>query len=362
VKFLEAFHDNAAGAAQTVCAVGVLSRSDEVGSGRIDSLLSARRVAYRYQRDPELSSLTLGVIPVAGLLAEGARTLRESEYIALRELAGLDRDVRERLLVSADRFLRETDATGLSVIVRHDLLARFGIFGVRMATAIIRAGAASSSELSAELVQQSGLLEIQEFVAAEFQPRAATLKARGIVLQLDRLVREHPRPGTEAIRAGVERFMLAAHTLRELALLADARSKGLPLEGDDAVEAARIVGAEGAAAHARLGLPLHADSAALGAAAVGRIGYWRRLSESPLTGRAALDACRVVIRSLEQLASEIGAPGTLGQTPAHVDTAGGPADGAWQDAAQQRQHDEPRLRRDRRLELRPMVAEGDPLG
>ncbi|WP_426184641.1 dynamin family protein [Microbacterium sp. TWP3-1-2b2] len=362
VKFLEAFHDNAAGAAQTVCAVGVLSRSDEVGSGRIDSLLSARRVAYRYQRDPELASLTLGVIPIAGLLAEGARTLRESEYIAFRELAGLDRDVRERLVVSADRFLRETDATGLSVTVRRDLLARFGIFGVRMATAIIRAGAASSSELSEELVQQSGLLEIQEFISAEFQPRAATLKARGVVLQLERIAREHPRAGSEAIRAGIERFMLAAHTLRELALLADARSKGLPLEGDDAVEAERIVGAEGAAAQARLGLPPHADADALRTAAAERIGYWRRLSESPLTGRATLDVCRVVIRSLEQIASEVGAAGTLGQTAADVDTASGPADGARQDAAQQRQHDEPRLRRDRRLELRSVGAEGDPLG
>ena len=98
VKFLEAFRDTAAGAAQTVCAVGVLSRSDEIGSGRIDSLLSAGKVARRYERDGDLASLVLGVIPVAGLVAEGARTLRENEYIAFRELAGLERADRERLL------------------------------------------------------------------------------------------------------------------------------------------------------------------------------------------------------------------------------------------------------------------------
>src|SRR5690606_16667261 len=91
VTFLEAFRETAADAARSVCAVAVLSRSDEVGSGRIDSMISARRVAQRYQRDGDLASLALGVIPVAGLLAEGARTLRESEYIALRELAGLAR-------------------------------------------------------------------------------------------------------------------------------------------------------------------------------------------------------------------------------------------------------------------------------
>ena len=116
VKFLEAFRDTAAGAAQTVCAVGVLSRSDEIGSGRIDSLLSAGKVARRYERDGDLASLVLGVIPVAGLVAEGARTLREHEYIAFRELAGLERADRERLFVSADRFTRESDVTTLSTV------------------------------------------------------------------------------------------------------------------------------------------------------------------------------------------------------------------------------------------------------
>src|SRR5690606_12087918 len=91
VNFLEAFRDTAAGVWQTICAMGVLSRADEVGSGRIDSLLSSRKVASRYERDPELASLVLGVLPVAGLVAQGARTLREDEYAAFRVLADLDR-------------------------------------------------------------------------------------------------------------------------------------------------------------------------------------------------------------------------------------------------------------------------------
>jgi len=362
VKFLEAFHDNAAGAAQTVCAVSVLSRADEVGSGRIDSLLSARKVAHRYQRDPELASLTLGVIPVTGLVAEGARTLRESEYIAFRELAGLDRDVREKLLVSADRFLRETDATGLSVTVRHDLLARFGIFGVRMATAIIRGGASSSSELSEELVQQSGLLEIQDFISRQFQPRAETLKARGIAMQLARLVRERPREGTDAVLAGIDRFALAAHTLRELSLLADARSTGLPFAEDDATEAERIIGSGGADARTRLGLSPQATDAEVAATACERIAHWRRVDASPLADRSVAAACRIVIRSLERIVAESDV-GMLRRDPAatDIDPAGRPLHGAGQDAAQQREHHEPRLRRDHRPELRAVGAQSHPL-
>lgn len=336
VKFLEAFHDTAAGAAQTVCAVSVLSRSDEVGSGRIDSLLSARRVAQRYQRDRDLASLTLGVIPVAGLLAEGGRTLRETEYIAFRELAGLERADRERLLVSADRFTRESEVTGLSATVRRDLLARFGIFGVRMATAIIRGGASSSSELSTQLVQQSGLREIQNFIDAQFHPRATTLKARGIVLQLERLIRERPRAGAEEIRAGIERFTMSAHTLRELSMLADARSRGLPFSEEDAADAERIIGADGITAAVRLGVPPGSDQETLRTAVRDRLAHWRRLSESPFVDHAALSACRVVIRSLEAIASEVGAGRPLRSAATDVDAASGPGDRPWQDAAQQR--------------------------
>jgi hypothetical protein len=43
LNFLEAFRDTAAGQSGTINALAVLSRADEVGAGRIDALLSARR-------------------------------------------------------------------------------------------------------------------------------------------------------------------------------------------------------------------------------------------------------------------------------------------------------------------------------
>ncbi|MFJ4173511.1 dynamin family protein [Microbacterium sp. NPDC089696] len=361
VKFLRAFQDASVGQVRTVCAVGVLSRSDEVGSGRIDSLLSARKIARRFQLDQDLASLTLGVVPVAGLLAEGARTLRESEYIAFRELAGLERADRERLLVSADRFVRDSSVTGLSATVRRDLLARFGIFGVRMAVTVIRGGARSSSELASELIAQSGLVEIQDLVGTQLQSRAETLKARGIVLQVERLLRERPLDDAAAVRAGIERFRLAAHALRELELLADAGSRRLPLEDGDAEEAARIVGGEGTDAHRRLGESAGADASTLGSAVNDRIAHWRRLTESPLADAATRSVARVVVRSLEGVASEIGASAALWSAPAHVDASSGPGDGSGKDAAEQREEDERRLRRDHRVKLRAVFSQRDPL-
>ncbi|REJ05316.1 GTP-binding protein [Microbacterium bovistercoris] len=360
LKFLEAFRDTAAGAAQSVCAVAVLSRCDEVGSGRIDSLLSARKVAARYERDGDLAHLALGVIPVTGLVAEGARTLRESEFIAFRALAGMERTDRERLMVSADRFTRVADAAGLSAQVRQDLLARFGMFGVRLATAIIRGGADSSSALSAAMVEQSGLDGLQEFVRQQFHPRAATLKARGVILQLGALVERSPRPGDERIRAGIERFTASAHTLRELSLLAVARADGLPLEPDDALCAQRILGADGVAPRTRLALPDEASDAEVASAAEAEISRWRSIMESPLTERAAAAVCRAVIRSLSDVVSELGAPRALRPAP-HIDPPGGPGEGSGQDAEQQGEQDKRRLRRQKWLNPRSLLAERNPL-
>src|SRR4029453_16521258 len=101
--FLAAFRDTSVGRSATVNAMAVLSRADEIGAGRIDALLSARTIAERYRTDGALRSLALDVVPIAGLLAQSARTLREHEFEALRELARLGRNARERMLVSLSR-------------------------------------------------------------------------------------------------------------------------------------------------------------------------------------------------------------------------------------------------------------------
>ena len=106
VRFLESFHDQAAGRATMVNTVGVLSRADEIGAGRLDALVSAQRVARRYSDDPMVRQLCQTVVPVVGLLAQTGRTLRQAEFEALRTLADYPRDVTESLLLSVDRFVR----------------------------------------------------------------------------------------------------------------------------------------------------------------------------------------------------------------------------------------------------------------
>lgn len=331
--FLEAFRDTAAGASQTVNAVAVLSRADEIGSGRIDSLLSASKVALRYEHDGELASLVLGVIPVAGLLAEGARTLRETEFTAFRQLAGLERAERERLLISVDRFVRPDDHLSLNERDRKELLDRFGLFGVRLAISLIRAGASDSTQLATQLVQHSGLNELNEFVQLRFHSRAATLKVRGVVDGLERLVRDRPRGDSSTVLEGIERIRAQAHGLRELTLLSSARVSGLGLPDAEAEQAVQIAGGHGLEAVTRLGLPQPTSAEQLRERTLTELDRWRTRSRSPLLDRKATDACRVVVRSLEEVALQIGGAGPA-EALTDVVAPGAPGEGSGQVADQ----------------------------
>ena len=327
LKFLEAFRDTAAGQSQTVNAVAVLSRADEIGSGRIDSLLSSARIAERYRQDGELRALTLGVVPVAGLLAEGARTLRESEFIALRSLADMDRAARDRLLISVDRFLRPSAETTLTVDVRRSLLSRFGIFGIRLGAAQIRAGARTSSALSERLVQQSGLIELQRFVSDSFRSRSVALKTRGVLQALETLLRDKHRAEAVSLLGGIERIAANSHELRELELISLTRTTVLPLAESDAAEAERVVGGGGTSAISRLGLPETADTEQIRERVSHLLSHWHAIGESPLSDRATVELCRVVIRSVEGVAAELGVSG--GGASSDVVSASGPAQRRW---------------------------------
>jgi hypothetical protein len=305
LTFLESFRDTGVGRSGTVNALAVLSRADEIGAGRIDALVSARTVAERYRQDESLRALALGVVPVAGLLAQSARTLRESEFGVLAELAALDREARERLLVSVDRFSRPDADVRSSPEARRAVLDRFGLFGIRLACVLLRNGVNESPALAAELTRRSGLDPLLRSLGEQFSARADQLKARTAVIGVETLLRERPHAGTERLAAALERLQASAHEFAELRMLAEARTAGLPLPQDRAAEAERLIGGSGPAPAQRLGLADDADGPEVEAASLAALGRWRALAENPLTGRAAAEVCRVVARSCEAMIAAV---------------------------------------------------------
>ncbi|MET3720722.1 MULTISPECIES: dynamin family protein [unclassified Arthrobacter] len=304
LRFLESFKDTEAGRSGTVNALAVLSRADEIGAGRIDSLLSAGDIAERYRRDPSLRKLALGVVPVAGLLAQSARSMRQSDYESLALLAAMGRGERERLLLSADRFLRSDVPEGLTADARAQLLARFGLFGIRLGVVLIRAGFTDPTPLAHELARRSGLDPLLAMLAGQFHARADALKARTALVGVEALLRNSPRSGTPHLIAALERLQINAHEFRELRLLATLRTTGVTLRHELATEAERVIGGDGVAAHVRLGLAPEASPEDISTTAHQILHRWRVVSENPLTDRSAVEACRVVMRSCEGILAE----------------------------------------------------------
>jgi hypothetical protein len=299
VGFLESFRDTAAGRFGTASTIAVLSRADEVGAGRIDSLISARSVAERYRRDETLRSLCLTVVPVAGLLAQTASTLRHAEFTVLRRLADLERAERERLLLSVDRFRHGGTSVDVPPEARAELVARFGLFGIRLSVALIRGGVKDPTALAQELTRRSGLQDLLGLLRVQFHQRAGQLKTRTALLAVEQLLRERPRQGTAEIAASLERIVAGAHELRELRLLASVRAPGAGMPRGLADEAERLLGGHGCAPQDRLGLPRDAPVSELRACALEAVVRWRTIAESPMSSRATAEAAHAVVRSCE---------------------------------------------------------------
>ncbi|MGH3881423.1 MAG: dynamin family protein [Actinophytocola sp.] len=306
VEFLRAFHDSEVSRPSPVNAIGVLSRADEIAVGRLDSMASARRVASRLGADPNVRRLVQSVIPIAGLLAETAVTLTEEEVGQLRLVADLEVPDAEELLLSADRFVSSRPELGLTELERTSLLDRFGVFGVRLATTMLRRGVAgTATDLARELAERSGLNDLQDLLSSLFFERRDVLKCRSALLAVAEVLRARTLPGSDAVAAEVESVVASAHPFNELRVLSGVRSGWVSGKEEVVAELERVIGGAGGLAHQRLRLPSDAPGKELTAAATDALTRWQRRAENPLTTYELAVAARVAVRSCEGMLADL---------------------------------------------------------
>jgi predicted GTPase len=302
ISFLETFHDQEFAQATPVNAIAVLSRADEVGVGRLDSMASAARIATRYKADAKVRRLCQTVVPVAGLLAQSGSTLREAEFKAMSQIATAPKDDAERLFLSADRFVQAPTSIALTSMEREHLLDRFGLFGVRLAAALIRQGTVTTStQLANELVLRSGLIELKQLLLSQFAARRDVLKARSALLALEAVLHESPIAASPQLASELERVTAGAHEFAEVRLLNALRSGAVKAKPAEVEEMERLLGSSGTASWTRLGLEPTASTGELRTALSNAIGRWQRRAENPLSSREIADASRVLIRTCEGL-------------------------------------------------------------
>jgi hypothetical protein len=312
VRFLSTVLDQPSGSgfaaiAPPVHAIMVLSRADEVGGGRIDALDSAKQIARRARAEDRVRSLCQTVVPVSGTVALAGKTLQDIEFDALAALAQVPRTGLEDFLLTADRFVGDRFPVALDPRLRHELVDRFGMFGIRLCTTLIRTGSDTKAKLSTQLVRRSGLSELRESIGQCFTDRAEVLKARSALLALEALARTEPIRQSGRLLADLERVLASAHEFAELRLLTalqNGRAK-LPAELDE--EALRLVGGNGTGIAERLGIDERAGIADLRAATLGALRVWRELSEQPPLGMGSRDAARVIVRTCEGMLADLDA-------------------------------------------------------
>jgi hypothetical protein len=309
VHFLESFHDDELAHGTPMNAVGVLSRADEIGSCRMDAMEVAARIASRYEKDSRLRRLCPIVVPVDGLLAFTATTLREAEFAMLTAIAGSPRSETDQLLLTADRFATLAGSIGVTELERQHLLERLGLFGVRLGVDLLRSGTSTAADLADVLSHQSGLDRLRCVILKQFHDRSRVLKARSALTVLAEVIEADGCEQPAALRTAAEEITTNTHDFEEVRLLNALHAGSLDLRPDKAAELDRLLGGNGHDAVSRLGLDPGAEPQQLREAALASLTSWQRLAEHPLTSRSVQVAARGAIRTLEELAAQDGASG-----------------------------------------------------
>lgn len=309
MRFLEAFRGDDLARGSPVNAVGVLSRADEIGGCRPDAMTAAATVAARYQADERLRRLCPIVVPVAGLLGAAGATLREEEFRTLRTIAAAPAADIVASLLTADRFLIDRPGIVVTADARRQVLARLGLFGVRLGVQLIRDGAVRSADgLARELTVRSGLHRLLEVLEAQFVARGEVLKARSALTVLDALLRTHRFDAAGDLAARAEEIRAGAHEFVEIRLLHLLSSGRLPGAPERLAEMERLLGGLGAEPAIRLGQPPDAPADVLFDEAGKALVRWRRIAEHPLSVREMRTAARATVRTCEGLLAGLRRP------------------------------------------------------
>ncbi|MCP2262428.1 hypothetical protein LX15_006165 [Streptoalloteichus tenebrarius] len=302
---LRSAQDSPVASALPVGVVLVLCRADETSAGRIDALTTARQLARRHRRDVRWRALCQNVVALSGLLAHTGRTLRESEFADLATLAAVPRAELENVLLSADRFVGADFPVPMDPATRHALLDRFGVFGLRLATTLVRTGCDTRATLSAQLVRRSGLAELRETVTRCFVDRGEVLRARSALLALELVLEREPHPTAGRLAAELERVVASAHEVRELHALGNLTSGRTALSPELTAEADRLLGGQGTEVAVRLGMAEPPSPADLHAATTNALLRWQRQAENPLLDQHDRGLVATVVRTCEGILADL---------------------------------------------------------
>ncbi|WP_406733256.1 dynamin family protein [Streptomyces sp. NBC_01794] len=326
--------DNFAGAYGAVVsplkAFGVLSRSDqywppvgETGPDGMpadpfdyDPMATARRIADSYLERPAVRRVFRTVLPVAGLLGIAAQRMPSDTFGPLADLAKVPPRRLADLMEDVNLFCgREYPELPVPATLRAELVDRLGAWGVFLACGCLREGLGEDA-VRRTLLERSGVLVLRELILRHFGNRSALIKLdhgqRAIADEVSRLrttaqLAGQPVPAAaDRVAALLERLRVTDPGPSELAALGAYYNGRLGLTAEQESQLLEVTGELGTSCAARLGLAAGTPADMLLATARRRAAQWAGICADPLLDRPTLGAARVVLRSYERVADQVG--------------------------------------------------------
>ncbi len=294
-------------------AFGVLSRCDGSWGPRTaavdyDPFGPARARIRAFQDDDDrIGELFHTVVPIAGLLAEGAFRLNAGHLSDLRALSSSGLPELMRWLRGERSFLAEETDCPLPLSARSSLAAVLGCWGVFRACIHIKDGR-SDEELRAALFRDSGVADVVALVRGHFGRRSTLIKLNALLAEIERTVARHRTEDGGRPDANLTEVTRAVAEVRErvlgfadLELLHGLQQRSVSLGPGETERARRLAGESGTSCAQRLGHPAGAPPAGFTAVADEEAAYWRRRLNEDLNGNPT----RHLLRTLSRIADEV---------------------------------------------------------
>lgn len=277
-----------------VNAIAVLNKADTIAPESVEGSGGDIWKAATILSEKQASTLkprVADVLPVIGLIAESAESggFTSADAEALRQLADLDDDVLQTMLISADIFTSwECDVPSGT---RLRLLEKLDLFGVSHAVEAIRKEPEiTAGSLRRSLLDASGLEAVRQRLSIVFAARADGIKAAAALASVTALAHASADPAErQRVHDAIEVLLAKpeAHQLRLLEALTLVASGAVDMPEDLSEEVLRV--GSNADIGAQLGKP-GAPRAELAAHALERAGWWRSFASfgaTPAQSRVA---------------------------------------------------------------------------
>lgn len=277
-----------------VNAIAVLNKADTIAPESVEGADGDVWKAATLLAEKQASTLkprVADVLPVIGLIAESAEVggFTSADAEALRQLAELDDDILQTMLISADIFTSwECDVPAGT---RLRLLEKLDLFGISHAVEAIRKEPEiTAGTLRRSLLDASGLEGVRQRLSIVFAARADGIKAAAALASVTALAHASGDPAErQQVHDAIEVLLAKpeAHQLRLLEALTLVASGAVDMPEDLSEEVLRV--GSNADIGAQLGKP-GATRQELAAQALERAGWWRSFASfgaTPAQSRVA---------------------------------------------------------------------------